>query len=563
MNTTSLRLGSDYLAGVDGVYDFTSLENPAMSLDDPSTWDELTAGQVSASGIRIGTRDGLRLAAVWQAVTMLSGDIASMGCDVYRAGEYNEPDWSHWAQSLIADQASEGETAFAFWQRLMVHVLLWNNGYALINRAGGRGQEFQPIELINLLPDRTSVVFRDGRKYYATEFEPEPGKTEVMVIDGRDVLHVHGIATGTLGGCPLVEYARDLWGAALAKMNFASKFFKNGGRVGGVLELPASMRKEARDKVEQGFRSVYEGGDNPFKTVILRDNAKFHAAQMSPREAQMDESREQDARDVARHFCIPPSMLGIKESVSYNSAEQDGIGYRTGPINRWASAITSQCHAKLLTARQRRERSHYFEFRYQRLVYSDTATMADFIVKMRQSETFSPNECRKLVGYPPRKDEGGDRYDNPNTTSRTAAAESPQPAPPPADKVRSALCSLVQRDRAALCKRVSNHCRRLAKKPCKLEEWVDGGATEPEAWAESLTGSTVALAVARGLPEEDGRRHAESQAAGIVELVRNRLRRYLEPPYKATDVQEHVDRELAALESFNGAWPVYESEGVS
>lgn len=558
MTNTSLRLGSDVLAGVDGIYDFTSLENPAMSLEDPSTWDDLLAGQVSTAGIRVSTKDGLRLAPVWQAVSMIAGDIASMGCNVYLAGEYNEPDWTHWAQPLVAEQANQDDTSYTFWQRLMVHALLWNNGYALINRAGGRGPDFAPIELINLLPDRTSAVYADGRKYYVTEYEREPGKPDVMVIDPRDMIHIHGITTSGVGGCPLVDYARDLWGSALAKTNFAAKFFKNGGRVGGVLELPLATTKTTRDKIEEGFRKVYEGGDNPFKTVILRDNAKFHAAQMSPREAQMDESREQDARDVARHFSIPPSLLGLKDSVSYNSAEQDWIAYRTGPINRWTSAITTQCNVKLLSMAERRRRSHYFEFQYQRLVYADTATLAGLIVQMRSAGVYSPNDGRRALGMPPRTDEGGDSYDNPNTTAGT-----PQPAQDaPRDRVRDKLCSLVERDRAAVCKRVGNHCRRIAKDPAKLQAWVEAPTHDSDHrdWVSLLAGSTVALAICRGLDEQAGQQQAEAQVSDIVGMVRNRISKYLDPPHKASEIAENVDREMHLLESLNGAWPVYETE---
>ena len=115
---------------------------------------------------------------------------------------------------------------------------------------------------------------------------PAEGLRAVLLIG-------QGVSINGMADCQLVSLARNSWALGLAQEKFQSKFFANGGRIGGILELPLGMPKPSRDQLEEGFRKSYEGADNPFKTVVLRDNAKFHAAQQSPEDAQLVDASEQ------------------------------------------------------------------------------------------------------------------------------------------------------------------------------------------------------------------------------------------------------------------------------
>ena len=89
-----------------------------------------------------------------------------------------------------------------------------------------------------------------------------------------------------MADCQLVYKARESFALSLAAEEFASKYFRYGGRIGGILEVPAGMTKKGADNLEAGYRKTYEKVDNAFKTVILRDGAKFHQAQFTPEQTQ-------------------------------------------------------------------------------------------------------------------------------------------------------------------------------------------------------------------------------------------------------------------------------------
>lgn len=393
-----------------------TLENPRFSLNDPAAYETLTAGARSASGVTVTHEGSLALSAVWQALSLISGDGSKI--PVYPFERLEDDDRKvadkHPSYVAVAVRANQWKSAKRFWADLIVHMLLWRNGYAFINRSGPR------IELYNLLPDRTApkwvtVLDPAGRKRSELIYETEvAGQIEIVLP--QNILHVRQWSLDGLTAPDLVRAAKDAWGLALAAQNFESKFFKNGARKGGILELPV-MSKPARDTVEEGFRKSYEDGDNPFRTVILREGAKFHEGQVTPREGQVAELKDSQKREVASYFNIPPSKLGIRDSVSYNSFEQDNLSYLHGCLHHVCDAISDECDMKLLSESDLLADKYYFEHNYSEFIQSDWKTMNEGLEIQRRNEIINANDWRRKLNMPKRTDPEAETYINPNTKS--------------------------------------------------------------------------------------------------------------------------------------------------
>ena len=61
----------------------TILDNPSLSLSDPRIWSDLYGGSTD-SGVSVTPYKALSYAPVWQAVSMISGDVARLPLMVYR-----------------------------------------------------------------------------------------------------------------------------------------------------------------------------------------------------------------------------------------------------------------------------------------------------------------------------------------------------------------------------------------------------------------------------------------------------------------------------------------------
>lgn len=361
-----------------------SPENPNYPIDYNYLGDTVS----DAGGVRVTSRTALKIPAYWQGVTLLSGDVAKIPLEIYTRGSDRDRqiDANHPAYRLVRWQTNEQQSAFEFWRQMMVNVLIWNNAYALIDR----DQSGQPMAMYPLLPDRTRCeVMNDRSIVYETIINGNK-----RYFDSFDIFHIKGISSCGCDGLAIQYFMRNAIGRITARDKFAAKFYDRGGRVGGVLQLPFSNEKGKRDKLEAGFRKTYEDVDAAFKTVVLRENAKFHQAQASFRDTQMLESKVEDVRDVARILNIPPHKLGDTSSSSYNSLEQENRSYSDSSLGPHMITIESECWLKLLDARMRSENTHFFEHTIGALLWADSKTVADIGTRAVLGGWMTPNEVR-------------------------------------------------------------------------------------------------------------------------------------------------------------------------
>jgi HK97 family phage portal protein len=369
-----------------------SLENPSIGLNDPEAWNEMFGGGKTDSGVTITPEKCLTIAAVWQAVSMLSGDLARIPFLPYDiSGDSDELDKKHIAYKVVHRKANRERAAFFVWRTFWVHALIWNKAYLWINRDGAG----RPIELVNLLPDRTSIARRGGELYFSTEIDG------VLVrLNPDEVFYVEGPTIDPMNPPELIKKARDSWGLALAAEKFESKFFSNGVRAGGYLIIPPHWTEKAAQKLEEGLRSK-TGENNWFKTVVFRDGAKFEKAGFSAQEMEMIEVRTEQVREVARWFNLSPSKLGLSDSVSYNSKSESNRDYLDSTLSPWLSAQRAEGWDKLLTKPQQDSDSHEFQHDTTELLrMSPRERYQNHAIGIRTGFILI-NEARREEGKPP------------------------------------------------------------------------------------------------------------------------------------------------------------------
>ncbi len=465
-------------------------ENPQFSLNDPAAWDAFGGGQASVSGVPVTHYKAMTVAAVWQCVSQISGDISKLALEPKKTDRDSTVDKNHPSYRLVRRQWNNETPAFQGWRTALIHALLWGDGFAFIER-NGRGD---PIGLYNLLPDQVSVERIDGRiQYVYSAMWNDTVKTRN--IDFDDMLHIRGISLDGTTGLDFVIYARDALGVAIATEQFQGKYFKSGIRTGGILEIPRETSNKAKDKLEEGFSKAYAGPDNWFKTVILRDGAKFHAAQSSMRDAQMQELEEGLVRKVARFFNVAPSRVGLSDSVSYNSKAEDNQSYLDSTLSPWTMAITSECWMKLLSAANQNAESHEFVYDVRQLLRLNRIQRYQVYAIGRDKGILTPNECRLDDDMPPAEDEGANDLKAP--TVATGGADKGGATPPRGPADQSGGEAPVTKVRQVLYE-VTLQARHKAQKPKAFIEWIDGNLVSHRKSALDLLGSDSVIDKWRG-----------------------------------------------------------------
>lgn len=430
-----------------------SPESATFALNDVAAWREyIGAESESSSGAVVTAASAMTLAAVWQAVAAKSHDAAKIPLCVFRRTDDGREEMrSHPAARLIGlDRMANDElTAYQLWRRCYVHACLWGNGYVWIERRG-----VTPVALYNLLPDRTSLARgRSGRLYAVTEWLDGDGTARLKSLPYSDVIHVDGVTWDDAGGQSLIAAAREMIGQALAQRKFTSKFFKNNASLGGVLQVPPGTPVQKIEKLEETFNERHSGSEKAFRVAVLRDGVKFHSTMATLQQSSAADLDEQTARQVARFFNMPPSRLGVRESVSYNSQEADRRNYVDGSLTELLIPASTQCQAKLLTDAERDAQDLYVKHRIVALLWADTATVNSIGVSGVQAGIYTRDEVRAWFEMNALPDGAGSQIAghlpaaNP-TTSTPPAADPPatqQPTPGQRSAMRATLDGALDR----------------------------------------------------------------------------------------------------------------------
>jgi HK97 family phage portal protein len=389
----------------------------------PAAWfiDWLHQERENDSGVSIDGQTGLRYAPVWHAVNRICGRVAQLPLVLYeRTGERTKARASrHPAYALMKRRPNPLMTAATFKELLQYHAIMWGNGRAAIVR----NRRNDPLELVPLLPTTSKTVLVDGEKWHTTETKLESGEVRTYKFRDLDVLHVAGLGYDGLAGYPLWDLAKNSWGLGLAAQRNQARLFRHQSVPGLILQAPAGVfpNDEEAKKFLQAFRNMHEGFDNAGKTALLREGITANKLSMTNDEAQALEQRAFQREEAALWFALE-NMLGIKDSVSYNSLEQKQLAELVNCLNPWLVKWSEQCEAKLLREREILADSHFFRWSTGALLRSDTKTTYETLTLGIRGRLITPNEAREVLDLDPI--DGGDELQNPAIDVRTPAADS-------------------------------------------------------------------------------------------------------------------------------------------
>lgn len=414
------------------------------------------------AGVRITHANSLNYSPVWRAVSMISGDVARLPLHLYRRwpDDTIERARDHLAYKTFRRRPNSYTTAYRFWRQRMVEVLLWGASYSLLIK-DGRGRT---VSCLPLCPDRTCRDSDGQRIYFETEIDGR-----IYRYDDNQILYLEWMSLDAMSAVDVVKSARETWAAGLAAIHFTSKFFGRGGRLGGILEVPAGLPQPALARIEEGFRKQYETADAAFQTVVLRENAKFHSAQATFEQAQMVEGRREAVRDVARFYGMAPSRLGEESGSSYNSKAEDNRDYLDTTLAPFLTMITSELIEKTLSDAESwptdtSSPEHYWEHNTNDLLRMDAqARFSTYAIGITNG-ILSPNDARRAENMNPRP--GGDSYGNPWTTPGGGAGAG-------ASGTRKALAKLLQNDATRCVTADFDRLERKADKPRAFQEAVE------------------------------------------------------------------------------------------
>lgn len=329
----------------------------------------------------------MRVSPVSAAHRILTNSMGALPVDLYeKDGRKRRPVDDHRSLYPLTVRANANMSPFMF-KKVMESKCFWHGeAFAYIDRTG------EHVQLLPM-PDYPELHEDDaGERWYLFSGDAR-GVTLSRKFHETELIHLYNETGDGRRGIGMLQMARDTISTDLNAQKYAGKFYKQGARPSGVIEVPTKLSPENKDKVRETFERAVSGMDNAFKVAVVDLGMKYTQLGISQKDAQFIESRHFTVEEVARFTGVPMHKLQSGKQ-SYESNEAQGIEYVTDTLRPKAVQWEEEFKFKLLLPEER-ERM-YFRLNLAAEMRGDDKSRGAFYQIMIGYGLMTPNEGRRL-----------------------------------------------------------------------------------------------------------------------------------------------------------------------
>lgn len=408
-----------------------AVDGRPQNVMDERVWANYAA-QAAIAGVTVTDRNASQLGAVQAVRNGLVSALKSLPFSVYRRGVDGArealPD--HPVTKLFSSRPGDGKSPAEFIGEIGWWTSFYRNSYCRIlpGSVDAKGNYYDIGGLELLHPRRLANIERgiDGHLYYT--FNPpatlvQNAKLKAERYRDDEIWHIRSnpLQDDGLLGEPIFASARDVFARAIAVHQYGDIWFANSGNTGGIITHPGNFKdKEAEQDFLDTWRSM-SVGRNRHRDRLLKYGANYQALKVTNAEAQLLET--EDAADIGLFglWSFPPHRAGRLKRSTNNNIEQQSMEFITGCVAPLAIEIEQGIERDLLLDND--DDMLFAEFNFAGLMRGDLLSRYKAYLIGRQGEWLSANDILRFENMPPRKDDGGDKYENPLTKDSSAGAD--------------------------------------------------------------------------------------------------------------------------------------------
>lgn len=284
---------------------------------------------------------------------------------------------------VLKVRANDYMSPFMLRKIVMSNAFWWGFG-AVWNRRDSAGQVVERIPL----PTDCCTIRKDAESgTYWYEYSVE-GISKSFANSELSFLYFE--TYDGIRGRGLLDLAREAISVDAMAQRYNKKFYQNGARLSGIVEVDTDANPETRNRVKQEFRSF--AADDAFAVAVLDHSMKFTPLGLSQSDAQFIEGRGFTVEEISRFSGIPKHMLQTGKE-SYNSNAQQRLNYVTDTLLPYVVQWESEDSYKL-TGPVLRQAGAYIHGNVEALLRADPGTRADFYVKLIEHSVMCPDDAR-------------------------------------------------------------------------------------------------------------------------------------------------------------------------
>lgn len=365
------------------------VQNSTRSISDPALVELFSLGTPNFAGVEVGEGSALGLSAVYRAVALISGTIATLPMRTLR----DTGDGMRQRMNSFLDNPGGqfGPTRYEWTETVLLHLLLHGNAF-LRHVYGGAGQimALEPIHPLCVSVDEDRS--RPGGKVFKTYTE----SGEQVEYDASTMTHIPALCPDGLRGLSPITVARNSLGTAIAGDRAAARHFSNGALIAGMVTPDEDVDPDEVKTIKSEIEAKVSGWENAGGIPVVNRKLKFTPWTMTMQDAQFLQSRQFQIEEIARWFGVPPHLLmQTEKQTSWGTGvETQNRGLARFALNGWTTRIEQRLSRLLPNPR-------FVEFDFAGLERPTPEQEIDLLIKQVQAGLLTVNEARAIRNLPP------------------------------------------------------------------------------------------------------------------------------------------------------------------
>ncbi|MBO4931528.1 MAG: phage portal protein, partial [Clostridia bacterium] len=287
-----------------------------------------------------------KLGAVAAAHRILTNSLAAMPWQIRRREGEQRFEADHALAYPLKTRANDYMSPYMAEKVILSRAFWYGAGYAYIERdERGAVSEIIPIPA----EPEISMNARDNMRWYKFTVPDTQAYGKVLTRNFAEsqILRFLFETYDGVGGRGMLHLGEDTIDTDLKAQKYGNRFYTNGARLSGVIEVDAELGPDKRTQLKEEFNRKYSG-DNAFKVAVLDLGMKYTQLGISHQEAQYLENREFSVEEVSRATGIPLHMLQSGKQ-SYQSNEQQRLDFLTDTLTPHLVQIEQEWKYKLFS----------------------------------------------------------------------------------------------------------------------------------------------------------------------------------------------------------------------
>ena len=299
-------------------------------------------GLVDLAGVQVSEFSILGLSAMFRAVSLISGTLASLPLrtltdtaggqsDVVRS-VFDNPD------------GPDHQTQFEWEETLFAHLIIHGKAGALkVRNQAGAVVRLALVHPLCFYPEEPTLEeYADPAKMMPRGgiwFKVTLNDATQVRLDADDFWYVPAMSLNGIHGLGLLQVARNALGTSIAGDRAAAKMFSNGALISGLATPEDDFEPDELPQMRQELDRGLTGYENAGGIALVNRRMKFTPWTLSAVDAQFLQSRQFQIEDVARWTGVPPHLLmQTEKQTSWGTGveEQNRALGRT-VLNPWAT----------------------------------------------------------------------------------------------------------------------------------------------------------------------------------------------------------------------------------